>query len=226
MTLLRPASATGLLALVLVLVAATGCGVQNGDSGSESSSSSSSSSPPARTAPADGHSTPQQPTGGATQLGGISFAPVEGWNDLGANGMRKAVYQHPPVEGDTEAAEITVFYFGPDQGGTIESNIQRWIGQMQTADGGDATANAVRSKLTTGNGLDVHFVEVDGTYMMSMGGGPMTGGRKKAMPGYRMVGAIVEAPQGNVFFKLVGPSATAEAMEEGMRKMLDETTKV
>jgi len=224
MTLVRSASALGSLALVLALVVATGCGVQNGDGGSDSSSSSSST--PARTAPADGQSTPQQPTGGATQLGGISFAPIEGWNDLGANGMRKAVYQHPPVEGDAEAAEITVFYFGPDQGGTIESNIQRWIGQMQTADGGDATANAVRSKLTTGNGLDVHFVEVDGTYMKSMGGGPMTGGRKKAMPGFRMVGAIVEAPQGNVFFKLVGPSATAKAMEEGMRKMLDEATKV
>ena len=216
------------LALTACLVVVAGCGVQNGErsSGAESSNSTGGSSTPARTAPADGQATPQQPSGSAMQLAGISFAPPEGWKSLGPDAMRKAQYQHPPVEGDDMPAEVTVFYFGPDQGGTIEQNIQRWIGQMQTADGGDATEVAVRSKLTTGNDLDVHFVEVDGTYMKSMGGGPMTGGRKKAMPDHRMVGAIVQAPQGNVFFKLTGPQATAEAMEEGLRAMLDEATTI
>jgi hypothetical protein len=32
-------------------------------------------------------------------------------------------------------------------------------------------------------------------------------------PGYRLLGAIVEAPQGNVFFKLTGPLATVGAAE-------------
>ena len=222
MILLRPLA----IALAVVLV---GCGVQNGENASDSASSTSAmknAQTPNRTAPADPNATPQQPTGGAVQLAGINFAPAGAWKDLGATTMRKAQYQHPPVEGDTEAAEVNVFFFGSGQGGDIEANIVRWIGQMQTADGGDASGSAIRSKLTTGNGLDVHFVEIDGTYMMSMGGGPMTGGRKKAMPGYRMVGAIVEAPEGNVFFKLTGPVATAKAMEEGMRQMLADATKL
>ncbi len=34
---------------------------------------------------------------------------------------------------------------------------------------------------------------------------------KKA--GYRLVGAIVEAPEGNVFFKLTGPAPTVAAAQ-------------
>ena len=217
-----------LLAIACAMTVA-GCGVQNGEDASSSSSASTSrtgSSAPSRTAPADPYATPQQPSGGMVQLAGINFQPAEGWTDLGPSAMRKAQYQLSPVEGDAEPAEVNVFYFGAGQGGDIESNIKRWIGQMQTPDGGDATSLAVRSKLTTSHGLDVHFVEVDGTYMKSMGGGPMTGGRKKALEDYRMVGAIVVAPEGNVFFKLTGPVATAIAMEEGMRAMLANTTRI
>jgi hypothetical protein len=32
-------------------------------------------------------------------------------------------------------------------------------------------------------------------------------------PGYRLLGAIVEAPEGNVFFKLTGPDATVGAAQ-------------
>jgi hypothetical protein len=31
--------------------------------------------------------------------------------------------------------------------------------------------------------------------------------------GYRLLGAIVEAPEGNVFFKLTGPAATVGAAQ-------------
>jgi hypothetical protein len=96
---------------------------------------------------------------------------------------------------------------------------------MKTPDGGDAAGTAIRSKLTT-NGFEVHFVEVDGTYMQSMGGGPMTGGRTEAKEGYRMVAAIVEAPGGNVFIKLTGPDTTARKMEEDLREMIGSVRKV
>ena len=216
----------GRLRTPLVLAAALtflGCGGGDGDSAQNAETSP----PPApRVAPADQGSETVQPTGGAVTLAGIRFAPPEDWRDLGPNAMRKAQYTLAPVEGDTDPAEVNVFYFGSTQGGDIESNIVRWIGQMSAPDGGDASKLAVRSKLTTGNGLDVHFVEVDGTYNMSMGGGPMTGGRTKAMEGYRMVGAIVEAPEGNVFFKLTGPQATARVMEADLREMIGDITRV
>ena len=114
---------------------------------------------------------------------------------------------------------MNVFYFGPDQGGGIDANLQRWVGQMSAPDGGSAQPLAIRSKLET-DGVEIHFVEVDGIFNKSMGGGPMTGGKTKPMEGYRLVGAVVVGPEGNVFFKMVGPRKTAKAMEDDFRQML------
>jgi hypothetical protein len=57
-------------------------------------------------------------------------------------------------------------------------------------------------------GLRVTRVELDGTYLAP--GGPMMQSTGKKT-GYRLLGAIVEAPGGNVFFKLTGPAATVAA---------------
>ncbi len=39
-------------------------------------------------------------------------------------------------------------------------------------------------------------------------------------PGFRMLGAIVEAPQGAVFFKMTGPANTVTKAEGGFEAML------
>lgn len=176
---------------------------------------------PAATA-AQAHSqASQEPTAAAgLDLAGAHFEPPKTWKDMGPQQMRNGYYTFGPVEGDTVPAEVTVFYFGSDQGGDIESNIRRWVGQMEPPAGMTIEQSMRRSKLTTTEGLPLHFVELDGTFQRSMGGGPMTGGRTESFPGWRMVGAIVEAPEGNVFFKLVGPAATARAMEVDYRTML------
>jgi hypothetical protein len=177
--------------------------------------------PAAKTAPATPAAESHEPgMAGGFSLAGVSFTPPADWTDQGPSGMRKASFSYGPVEGDSDPAECTVFYFGSGQGGDIESNISRWVGQMEPAEGETLQSAVRRSQLTTENGLGIHFVEVDGTFMKSMGGGPMTGGRTKPMEGWRMVGAIVQAPEGNVFFKLVGPEATVREMEPAYRTML------
>ena len=182
---------------------------------------------PARTSPAQSGVPTQEPTGeGPLDLAGVAFLPPSEWEDLGASGMRKAAFNFGPLDGDENAAEVTVFFFGSGQGGDIESNIRRWVGQMDPPEGKTIEEVVRRSKMTTQTGLDVHFVEVDGIFQRSMGGGPMTGGRTKPFPGWRMVGAIIEAPEGNVFFKLVGPDATARAMEESFRGMISTAVKI
>lgn len=182
---------------------------------------------PPRTAPATEGAQTMEPTGSQPlELAGVAFLPPADWTDQGASGMRKGFFTYGPVGDDELPAEVTVFFFGSDQGGDIESNIARWVGQMDPPEGEKVEDVVRRSKVTTQTGLVEHFVEMDGTYQRSMGGGPMTGGRTKAFPGWRMVGAIIEAPQGNVFFKLVGPEATARAMEEGLRNMLTAAVKI
>ena len=39
-------------------------------------------------------------------------------------------------------------------------------------------------------------------------------------PGYRLLGAIVEGPEGAVFFKLTAPSRTAEAQRAAFEALL------
>ena len=182
---------------------------------------------PSGTAPAQQGTVSQEPSGsGPLDIAGVAFLPPEDWTDLGATAMRKASFSFGPIEGDTDAAEVTAFHFGEGQGGDIEANITRWIGQMDPPEGKEIQEVVRRSKVTTQTGLDIHFVEINGTHNRSMGGGPMTGGRTKAFPGWRMVGAIIEGPQGNIFFKLVGPEATATQMEDGFREMLGTAVKL
>jgi hypothetical protein len=114
--------------------------------------------------------------------------------------MRAATYTIPPAKGDPEPAECGVFFFGSGQGGSVEDNVARWVGQFE---GGP---KPTRSKRTV-SGLAVTSVDVSGTYLS---GGPMTT-VKTRKEGFRLLGAIVEAPEGNVFFKLTGPAATVKA---------------
>jgi hypothetical protein len=151
-------------------------------------------------------------------VAGVEFRPTAEWTNLGPSGMRQAEFMLPAVGEDTDSATMTVYYFGPEGGGSIESNLQRWVGQMSTPDGG-SVAEAAERKEFESDGMKVHVVEVGGTYSSSMMGGAMSG-HSSAHEGYRMCAAVVEGPQGNVFFKLTGPEATAGAMIAKFETML------
>jgi hypothetical protein len=131
--------------------------------------------------------------------------------------MRKAQYTQPPAAGDNEPAEVTVFYFGPESGGGVGANLDRWVGQISGAEGEDASATAERREYEVA-GLRIHSVAVNGNY--DPGRGRPMGGGGGARPGYRLVGVVVEAPEGNVFFKLTGPMATAMEMEKGLQQLV------
>jgi len=61
-----------------------------------------------------------------------------------------------------------------------------------------------------------------GTYLAP--GGPMMQSQGKK-PGWRLSGAIIEAPEGLVFFKCVGPSKTIEAAEKDIDALIQSVTK-
>ena len=125
--------------------------------------------------------------------------------------MRQAQYRLAPVEGDAAEGEVNVFYFGPESGGGTEANLLRWIGQMQLPDGSDPMTAAQRRSFEA-DGMPAHVVSLDGTYLAG-GMRPMGGDEATPRPGYRLVGVVLEGPQGSLFFKLTGPEATARAME-------------
>jgi hypothetical protein len=127
--------------------------------------------------------------------------------------MRAATYSIPAAAGDTAGAECVVNYFGPGQGGSVDANIERWKGQVQGADGKPAPAEVVKR----GRGVPITLIDTSGSY--SGMGGPMSASPTSA-PGYRLLGAIVEGPKGNVFFKLTGPAKTVAAQQKNFEQLL------
>ncbi len=151
----------------------------------------------------------------AEQAGGLTWTAPAEWKAQGDRPMRAATYNIPPVKGDTEPAELAVFYFGAGSGGGVDPNIKRWVDQFQKADGTPIGKDA-KPKKETFAGLPATTVDVKGTYL----GGSMMG-QSEPKRGYRLLGAIVEGPEGNVFFKLTGPEKTVAGAEKPFRKLLD-----
>jgi hypothetical protein len=127
-----------------------------------------------------------------------------------SNPMRKASYVVPRADGDKEDGELTVFYFGPGQGGGVDANVDRWVKQF-----GDVKPGDVKRADREANGLVQHTVELEsGTFSGGMGGGPQK-------PNYGLVGGIVETPSGAYFFKMTGPSKTVKKAAPDFYKLLD-----
>jgi hypothetical protein len=148
-------------------------------------------------------------------IAGIEFRPPSAWTDLGPSGMRQAQYTYGPCEGHPDSATMTVYYFGPDQGGGVRANIDRWIGQIRQPEGIDPAEAAMEQQVTV-DGMPVHVVEVTGTYGASgMGMGP-----SEDKEDYHMAAVVLEGPEGSVFFKLTGPDKCAGEMTEQFAAMV------
>jgi len=155
----------------------------------------------------------------AQSVAGLHWTPPAGWKSEGAAAMRAATYKLPPAAGDTEGAECVVYFFGMGQGGGVQQNIDRWNGQITQPDGKPATAQ-IRKR--TVHSLPVTTIDVSGRY--SGMGGPMapTGTIKSS---YRLLGAIVENPGGNVFLKFTGPAGTIAANQAKFDQLLESFVK-
>ncbi len=146
----------------------------------------------------------------AESAGGIQWTPPDAWKAQPQRPMRAATYVVPAASGE-EDAECAVFYFGPGQGGGVDENVRRWLAQFEEG----AAAKPMTHKQTV-NGLNVTTVRHAGTYLSGAPMAPV----KTPKSGYRLIGSIVEAPGGNVFFKLTGPARTVTANTSAFEKMV------
>ena len=148
--------------------------------------------------------------------GGIRWNTPAHWTVGEAKPMRKATYVIPAASGSAaEAGECGVFFFGKGQGGSVDENLDRWAKQFEGA------AAPKRSESSV-HGLKVHRMDLSGTYLAP--GGPMMQSQGKKT-GWRLSGAIVEAPEGLVFFKCVGPDATIQAAAKDIDALIQSVTK-
>jgi hypothetical protein len=134
-------------------------------------------------------------------------APSE-WKVMPQRMMRKATYQ---AQGKAGPAEIAVFYFGQGQGGDVETNMTRWVGQFQ-----DLPADAAARSTAEVNGFIQTTVSVErGTYAASMPGAPST-----PQKDWAMLATIVQTPSGQYFFKMTGPADTVAAQRLNFQRLL------
>lgn len=150
----------------------------------------------------------------AESAAGLHWTPPAGWKSTGTTDMRAATYPVAAAAGDTEGAECVVFFFGKGQGGTVEANMERWKNQFAGPDGKPPAAKV--SKRTV-NGLPVTLIDATGAYS-GMGGPMVKQGAVKQ--GYRLLGAVVEGPGGNIFLKFTGPGKTVAANQGKFDQML------
>jgi hypothetical protein len=120
------------------------------------------------------------------------------------------------AKGDTELGRMTVM----GAGGSVDANIDRWIGQFSQPDGSKTKDKAKTEKKTIG-GQEVHLVDISGTYKDTPGG-PFAGGKAVDRPDYRMLAAIVVTPKsGSYFLKFYGPAKTVAENEKAFKTMID-----
>ncbi len=151
----------------------------------------------------------------AGSVAGLKWTDPPGWTNEGARPMRAATYRVPPAAGDREPSECVVYFFGPGQGGNAEANIQRWKGQVLGPGGQPADAKVKKQII---HGLAVTTIDTSGDYTGM--GGPMAQ-QKSVAKDYRLLGAVIEGPEGNVFIKLAGPAKTVGANEPKFLRLLN-----
>jgi len=140
-------------------------------------------------------------------------APANWTKKEPASRIVEAEFAVPPAKGDEAPARLTAM----GAGGSVEDNVNRWVGQF-VGPGGSA-AKPQRDKTSVG-GANVEIVDLSGTYKDSPGG-PFAGGKTITRDNYRMLGAIIQTKDaGNYFLKLYGPKATIDANEKGFQEMV------
>jgi hypothetical protein len=142
---------------------------------------------------------------------GIQWTAPAGWKAEAQRPMRLATYTVAP------RGECAIYFFGAGQGGSVDANVDRWVGQFLQADGKPSKSAAKIAKRTI-HGWPVTTVDVSGAYTGM--GGPIAPSGAPAMPDYRMLAAIVEGPQGSVFFKFTGPAKTIAANQTAFDKIV------
>lgn len=154
-------------------------------------------------------------------VGDLNFTIPSKWKiEPVESPARGGQWRVPPLHGEGEGGEVVVFYFGPptggkEIGGSAKENIEAWIGTMFNAEGHPAAAE-VKHHVTSG--LKISQVVIFGTYnqVVSLPGVPPV-----LKSNYGLLGAVIENPGGNIYWRFTGPEALITANLPLFNKIID-----
>jgi hypothetical protein len=147
------------------------------------------------------------------EVAGFTFTRPADWQWINVTSpMRKAQLRVGGAE-PTAGGDITFFHF-TGGGADVDSNVKRWLAQFKSKEGAD------KVEAKTLNGVKVTFVTTEGTFASGMPGGPTT-----PMENFALMGAIMEAKEGSVFVKFVGPEKIVKGARDKFIQFITDATK-
>lgn len=150
------------------------------------------------------------------KAGGLKFTVPSKWISISAdNPARVGQWQVPPLHGVGDPGEVVVFYFGRGIGGSPKENIEDWIGTMFNAEGHPAAAEVKSHRV--GN-FKISQVVIFGTYNQTI---PLPAVPPRQLSNYGLLGAVIEGPQGNIFWRFTGPEPLITASIPLFNKIID-----
>ena len=149
-------------------------------------------------------------------VGGMTFTPATQWTDFGPSGDLVASYAYGPLKGEPDSATMVVTFTPGGGAADIANRQESWFNQFALLDGRDPRTGAIQYDLQV-DGMTVHMLSLFGIYIIPAAPGSYEKIEKKP---YRLLTAIVEAPEGNVHLKLSGPDYTATIMIEAYMTMI------
>jgi hypothetical protein len=127
--------------------------------------------------------------------------------------MIEREFSIPAAEGDKAPGRLTI----TAAMGTVDQNIQRWLGQFTQPDGSRTAERAKIKEMKLGDNL-AHYVDVSGTYRDQAGPAAPAVMRND----YRLLGAILPTKDyGQYFFKFYGPRRTITQHEKSFQEMVE-----
>ena len=148
--------------------------------------------------------------------GSLQFdAPLDWVRIDTSSPLRVAQFGLPRAPGDSEDAELVVYYFG-GEGGAVEANLERWTNQMLQPDERPSSDVATTTSFDVA-GMSVTVLDVPGIYSAEVQPGS---GMRYYKRGFRLKAAVVETSAGPYFFKLTGPGRTVTEWESEFNALL------
>ena len=142
--------------------------------------------------------------GDELKLRGMTARVPSGWERREPSSSMRVAEFALKATGAGGEASLAVFQ-GPM--GSVDDNVNRWIGQFEMSGESrrwEVSVDAGRTQVT--------MVGISGTFTGSMGQG------SGQQTGYRLLGAIIG--QGSYYFKLLGPEATVTAWEASFEEFI------
>ena len=154
---------------------------------------------------------------GRLGLGPFSLVAPAGWTAKPVTSSMRAADFVVPGADKASDAELIVYYFGNQGAGSVESNLDRWLGQLDQPDG-KPTKDVAKIEKTKFGGQDATYVSANGHFKAQA---MMPGAAPQDINDAVLLAAIVDSPSGPYYFKLVCPKPTADAQTKAFRGMLE-----